>query len=658
MSGTGSPRLAGIALMGCAGLFGSAASMALPSLEDLAASPQFGAASLSPDGRHVAIARPNERGSTVVIVDADTLQPTTELTFPRNQHVTSFHWANSEMLVVGSGTATGSLGGPRWTGELFSVATDGTRQRYLFGHQADRSRRNRGRAADAGYGYLISTLPASDGDVLIGSYVLSPGAGIDWRQRIHRVNVYTGSRTQLTQAPMESAWITADQTGALRFANGEDEQGEPQTYRYEAEAGNWQRLSLDLGELGGMRPLEFTTDGAAFYALISRNGEPGCVYLVQVSDLTRRRLTCEEHAEPAALMPSSLRGTPLGAYYDTGLPRVHLFNPDSEDGQLYAALSEQFPSEFLRFLEFSDDGKRLLFEVFSDRDAGRLYLFDRDRQHARPLYRRHLRLDYGQLATTTPISLTARDGVHLDGLLTLPPGQEARNLPLVVHPHGGPYGIVDFWRFDANVQALATRGYAVLRVNFRGSGRRGERFLRLGYREWGGTIQDDIVDATRYLIDQGVADPKRICTLGGSFGAYSALMSAIRAPDLYRCAIGYAGVYDLETMFNRGRIRQTAAGRRYLDRVLGRDPEELAQQSPAAQADRLQAEVLLLHGGADVITPIAHARSMRQALRAAGKEPEWFVVQDEGHGFFRADNRRAYYERVLAFLERHIGSGE
>ncbi len=627
---------------------------ATPTLEQLAASPKFGVASLSPDGRHVAIARPEERRSTLLIVNADTLDVVSELAFPDNEHVLGFHWVNSERLVVSNGTATGSLGQPQMKGELFAVSLDGSKRTYLFGYRAGQSKRNRGREGDFSHGFVINSLPDNEQELLIGEYDGLAASDAERRPTVHRVNAYSGARTEITRAPVTHAWITTDLAGDVRFASGWDERLLPITYRRAAD-GEWSQLAMGQSGLGSVRPFGFEPGDTAFHAAISEAGEPACIYRVQVADLQRKRLACDAQFESNWLMESSVRGQPIGVWFDAPLPRVEVFDRNSDDAQLYLALQQQLAPASVRFLGFSHDGQRVLVEASSDRDAGRLFLFDRKTQRARLLFARKPELDLNSLGATQPFAFDARDGVRLHGFLTLPPSGAAKGLPLVVMPHGGPFGITDRWEYDPDVQMLATRGYAVLKVNFRGSGGRGESFMRLGFKHWGGAIQDDIIDATRWAISNGFADPQRVCLMGGSFGAYSALMSAIRAPDLFRCAIGYAGVYDLELMFSRGDIRRSEFGRRYLDEAVGDDEQALAAQSPAAQVAQLQAPVLLVHGGADFRAPLAHAKAMRDALKRAGKPYEWMVVEDEAHGFYRAANRLAYYERALGFLEKHIG---
>jgi dipeptidyl aminopeptidase/acylaminoacyl peptidase len=223
-----------------------------------------------------------------------------------------------------------------------------------------------------------------------------------------------------------------------------------------------------------------------------------------------------------------------------------------------------------------------------------------------------------------------------------------------VFPHGGPHGVRDWWEFDPEVQLLASRGYAVLQVNFRGSGGYGMAFESAGHGEWGAKMLDDIADATRWAVEQKVAPADRICIYGASYGGFAALMGAAREPDLYRCAIGQAGVYDLQLMWESGDIPDMRGGRDYLERVLGTDAARLRAQSPVYNAQNIKAPVLLIHGKADERADYEQARRMKEALEQSQKKFEWLALGREGHGVYDEQTRREVYERILQFLDANL----
>src|SRR5690606_3517088 len=242
------------------------------------------------------------------------------------------------------------------------------------------------------------------------------------------------------------------------------------------------------------------------------------------------------------------------------------------------------------------------------------------------------------------------------GYVTIPRGSEGKNLPMILHPHGGPHGPRDTWAFNPEVQFLANRGYAVLQVNFRGSGGYGNAFERMGYRNWGTTMIDDMTDAVEWAIGEGIADRNRICTYGASYGGYAALQSVVREPERYRCTIGYVGVYSLPLMTRDGDIPRTESGRAYLARVLPESVGEQQAQSAAFNVDRINVPVMLVHGERDERVPMSQYRALKSALVDAGKPPEVEILAPkEGHGFQELGNNVRLYNAMEAFLGKHIG---
>jgi dipeptidyl aminopeptidase/acylaminoacyl peptidase len=316
---------------------------------------------------------------------------------------------------------------------------------------------------------------------------------------------------------------------------------------------------------------------------------------------------------------------------------------------------KSFPGNLVSIIDFARDDGKVLFYVWGDRNPGAYYVLDRGNNSVQLINQAMPWIAAGALAPTTPVAFTTRDGMTLHGFYTGPATQGPK--PMIVMPHGGPHGPYDNWGYDRDAQFLASRGYGVLQVNFRGSGGRGRKFEESGYQQWGGRMQDDLADGVKWAIDNKIADPNRICTFGASYGGYAALMQPIRYPELYKCAIGYVGVYDLQVMKKKGDIPRAKSGKRYLERVLGSDEAQLQAWSPAQNVDKVKVPVFLVQGAIDQRVPMAQFNALKDAFSGAGVKVETMVAQGEGHGFYKPENTAELYKRMEAFLAKYIGPG-
>jgi dipeptidyl aminopeptidase/acylaminoacyl peptidase len=394
----------------------------------------------------------------------------------------------------------------------------------------------------------------------------------------------------------------------------------------------------------------FDTDNNTAYAEISDKGEPAQLYKINLSAGTRERLGGQPNQEATSYERAGRKGPPVLLKYSAGKPKIDYLDPKSPWVQLHAGLMKAFPGEMVSFVDLTRDEQKLLFMTYSDRNPGTYYLFDRTTNKPSLLFKSYEHIDPAKMAPTTPLEYKNRNGDTLFAFLTTPPGKTG-NMPLVVMPHGGPIGPYDTWSYDSDVQFLASLGYAVLRVNYRGSGARGDAFMEAGYRKWGTGIQDDITDGVKFVIDQGLVDKDKICIYGASFGGYSAMMNPIRNPGMYKCAIGYAGVYDLVRVESDD--DSSKQSRSWLRRAVGSDKAELLAHSPSEMADKLDVPMLLIHGKSDYTAPIAQYNIAEAALKKAGVAVESLVMADEGHGFHKRANQEAAYNRIKDFLLKY-----
>jgi dipeptidyl aminopeptidase/acylaminoacyl peptidase len=337
-----------------------------------------------------------------------------------------------------------------------------------------------------------------------------------------------------------------------------------------------------------------------------------------------------------------------------GVPVDVYFDEQSEEAQLRRLVARTFKNAHTSVSNGSDDGNRRMVNVWSDIEPSKYYLFDLKAKVKLRLLDVHKgKIKRDRFAKMTPISFDARDGLKIHGYLSRPNGSKG-NDPMVVVVHGGPYGLRDSWGWDREVQLLTSQGYAVLQVNFRGSGGYGEDFEKLGHFQWGKAMQDDVTDGTLWAVKQGFANKDKLCIYGGSYGGYAALMGVVKEPDLYKCAIGYVGVYDLPLENKVGDINDTKEGRYFLKTTRGDNEAELIKYSPARHANKIKAGIFLVHGEMDQRVPIEHYEAMSEALDKVGHPYEKLVAVDEGHGFSENENQYELYGKMLTFLAKYL----
>ncbi|HTL17650.1 MAG TPA: S9 family peptidase, partial [Patescibacteria group bacterium] len=301
------------------------------------------------------------------------------------------------------------------------------------------------------------------------------------------------------------------------------------------------------------------------------------------------------------------------------------------------------------------DGTKAILGSSNDRTPGTFYLVDTTSGKIKKLSDVAEWIDPEEMCPMRPIEYQSRDGLKIHGYLTLPLGSSGKNLPMVVNPHGGP-NLRNSWGFDPEVQFLANRGYAVLRVNFRGSTGYGKTFLKAGFKEWGLKQQDDITDGVKWAIEQGIADPKRIAIFGASYGGFAALTGLEKTPELYRCGISYAGVTDILRTIDPSAPTLTMVKMLLAERVGDpkKDRQQLKESSPLNHVDQIQVPVFLAYGALDPKVPIATARTLAKDLQKRGKLYAFMEKEDEGHGFVKEENRIEFWKKVDEFLKSNL----
>ncbi len=609
---------------------------------------RFETVKISPDGRHFAATVPMEDKTVLVVLDRASRKIVSGGAGVADSEVLDFWWSGNEHVVIAMAQSFGSKDPLYSTGEVHVLELDGKVRRLV------------GRAPDAGIVQHVISAPREHATV-IDPVTDEPGViliatalpGSEPKAQLERLNLRSGRRVAVASPPLPRADFIVDPSGVARFADGLDTENYGLLYYREGADARWRMVnhSRDSGFIA--HALGMAADGVTAYVRVTTRDGPDVIEAWDMRSLARTVLLQDPVADPDQIIYDTDGRTPVGARYTDDGVRLRFFDEASPMARRYRMLERAFQGSGVAITSMTADGRLALVHTHSDRDPGQYLLFDAEAKTADNVFARMDWLTPGQIAATGKVQLKARDGLQLHGYLTRPQGAAAGPLPLVVLVHGGPIDRYDAWYFDVDTQVLAAAGYAVLRLNFRGSGNYGIRYRNLGAHEWGAAMQDDLTDATRWAIDEGIADPKRICIAGASYGGYAALMGVAREPDLYRCAAGYVGVYDLPA-WHADRARRASWLRNWVEDWMG-ERDTLAARSPVNLAERIKVPVFLAAGGADTVAPISQSKRMQCALEAAGVPVQTLYIDSEGHGFRREEHNRRYYAQLLAFLAEHLG---
>lgn len=661
-------RLSHVVILMAALVGGTLANAAPLPVEDFFSYPKVSSVQISPDGKYLAMSvaddKTGEDRKTVAVFDLNKHKVTATFSTVGDQVVQRIWWVNNSRILVSTATQTGSLDSPVPDGKLYAINVDGTQERQLMGMVPGGvdSFTHLSASHDRLYFNDVLYIPPDDAkEITVSVYV-----GANQPNEAYDLDVYEGKTRLVTQSPTANGALITDNTGVARLATGSNLlTGVGKIfYRDSGKDLDWKNISSLLNNddpaESALTPVGFAGDDKDFYWLGRSATSTLALDEIDPDTMHIKTLFSDPEFDVMGLTWSfdwQKTSEIVAVATMPGLPAIHIIDPDSLKAQYLASLYQAFPGQIVSITSNTRDKKLMVVRVRSDRNPGAYYLFDASTSKVSLLFNVLPSIDPSQMATMKPVVIKARDGVVLHGYLTTPAGVPAHDLPLILNPHGGPHGIRDEWGWNPEVQFLANHGYAVLQVNYRGSGGYGMKFQDMGYRHWGTTMQDDLADAVNWTIKQGIADPKRICIYGASYGGYAALENAIRYPELYSCVVGYVGLYDLSLLSEHIGVRSTASGKRYYNVVMGDDDAELRKYSPAYNADKLKAPLFLIYGGADKLVVPENAEEMMSALDKLHKPYEKMYERNEGHGFRKPEHNFELYTKMLAFFQKNIGPG-
>jgi dipeptidyl aminopeptidase/acylaminoacyl peptidase len=585
---------------------------------------------LSPDGAHLSFLAPYQDRMNLHVqkIGSDEVTRITEVT---ERDIAGYYWADDEQLVY-----LQDNGGDE-NFYLTVVDRTGKNDRPLTKFDGVKTQ-------------LIDDLEDIPDQAIIGLNQRNPEV-FD----AYRLNIRTGELDLIAENPGNIVgWIT-DHAGALRMAATTDGVNTTLLYRDTEEEDFRPLITTNFKE--SVSPLFFTFDNQNFYASSNRGRDKSAI--AKIDSTTGEELeVLFEHPEVdvSNLSYSRKRKVLTGIAYTTWKTERKFLDKQAE--QRYDRLKQELGDYEIAVTSSNKNEDKFIVRTYSDRSLGAYYFYNALADTVEKISEVSPWLREAEMAEMKPITYAARDGITIHGYLTLPVGAEPKNLPVVVNPHGGPWAR-DRWGFNPEVQFLANRGYAVLQTNFRGSTGYGRTFWEASFKQWGLKMQDDITDGVNYLIEQGIADPQRVAIYGGSYGVYATLAGLAFTPDLYACGVDYVGVSNLFT-FLQTIPPYWKPMLEMMYEMVG-NPEELKAQfeqtSPALQADKIKAPLLIAQGAKDPRVNVAESDQMVEALRQRGVEVAYLVKENEGHGFYNEENRFEFYEAMERFLGEHLRGG-
>lgn len=631
--------LAVVALVATAGgtVTARAPDAGTPSAEDFGALPFLAGPVLSPDGQRI-ISRSVRDGRTrLVLTDLSGEQQHNDLIDlgPRQQ-LEWYRWVGSDTVLVSVSFKTVFMAEEVRATRVIAYTVSTKALRALGPKEQGIDGDDVIYVDPAGQFVLLSTQPS------IYDY-----------PSVLRIDIATGKSRRIV-APHDYVWDWyADTNGTVRAGVGRLDGKWWVYYRKDETADFTKTIRRTRGAGDGQIDNMVTTPGSdQGYAMASGSSGRFGLYRYDFAADKLGELIYENPVVDVDDFDLDDRGGIESISFTDDRSRIEWRDPELKTVQ--EQIEKATPGLSVRITSRSANRMRLIVWVGSARNPGTYYVYDRNDGVMRLFARPYAQLRGKRLSDMASVSYKARDGLDIPAYLTLPPGREAHGLPLVMMPHGGPFAR-DSWGYDVWAQFLASRGYVVLQPNFRGSTGYGRAFVEKGTGQWGRGMQDDIDDGVRYLVTRGIVDPKRVCIMGASFGGYAAEWAAVRNPDIYRCAISFAGVSDVAAMLRYDR-KSFSAPRYFRDwraRVEGKDGASLDSISPALHADKLTIPLMLAHGDDDDNVPISQSKKLADALTKAGRPPEFYVYKGEKHGFSKPEDQVDFLKHVEAFLTRY-----
>ena len=596
-------------------------------MEDFFRNPEKASFNISPNGKHIAYMKPWKTRMNVFVMDMNTKKET-RLTSFEERGVYGYAWLTDKRI----GYIKDDGGNENM--HFYAIDIDASNEIDLTPFENVQAR-------------IIDDLENDPNYIIIGLNKRNP--------QIHdpyRINVNDGKMEMIAENPGNiSGWMT-DHDGKLRIAITSD--GVNTSILHRASESDKFKSILTTDFKVSVSPLFFTFDNKNLYVASNRGRDKSGIFKFDVNNAEEGELIFEhDEVDVSGLMYSRKRKVLTGVSYTVAKSEMVFFDTWRENIQ--EKLEEKLPGYEVGITSFSKDETKAVVVSYSDKSRGTYYYYDVEKNQLTELGEISPWLNENNMAEMKPIKYQSRDGLTIHGYLTLPKGSNGKNLPVVVNPHGGPWAR-DTWGYRSEIQFLANRGFAVFQMNFRGSTGYGREFWERSFKEWGKSMQDDITDGVNWLIDEGIADPKRIAIYGASYGGYATLAGLTFTPDLYACGVDYVGVSSLFT-FMESIPPYWELYRTMLYEMVGhpeKDKDLLSSASPLLHIDKIKVPLFIAQGANDQRVKKSESDQIVEALQKAGVDVPYMVKDDEGHGFYNEENQFDFYRAMEKFLNKHM----
>ncbi|MBL1214431.1 MAG: S9 family peptidase [Ignavibacteriae bacterium] len=595
-------------------------------IEDFFKNPVKDKFRISPSGEKLAFLKSWENRMNIFVQNIGG-EKTARITNSAERDIKYFFWANDNRIVY----LQDSNGDENY--HLFAVDPDGSHHKDLTPFKNTTVK-------------VIDELRDSENEMIIS---------LNKRKKTifdaYRLNIKTGELKLTAKNPGKvTRWMT-DNKGIIRIAVITD--GVNMGILYRDNENEEFKPTIVTDFKNELTPLFFTPDNKNIYAC-SNIGRDKCAIIKY--DVTKGREVEEVYSHPDVDVWNLIRSNRnelVGVVYTTWKKQIHFFDEDRKI--LQKKLERQLANLEVVIVNADDKEKKFIVRTFSDKNLGAFYYYDEEKKYLEKLSDVSPWLKAENMAHMKPITYKSRDGKTINGYLTLPRNVKAENLPVVINPHGGPW-TRDYWGFNKEVQFLANRGYAVLQMNYRGSTGYGKDFWQAGFKEWGGTIQNDIADGVNWLIKQSIADPKRIAIYGSSFGGYAALAGLVNYPELYACGVSKSGIHNIFAFLNSIPPYWQPLKEMIYEMVGDpvKDSSSLKLMSPFFNIDKIKDPVLIAQGGNDPKVPVDTTIQFIKKLEENGISVDYFYKEKEGHGFKNEENKIEFYGVLESFLAKHL----